>query len=59
MCVTRRSSDICSYKCRYYMDGSVFSLCNKYNEILKYDSRCLPLICEKCKYELFNGKEKS
>ena len=47
--VIRHSEVKCSYKCRYYQDGPVFSYCNKYHKPLKYDGTIPPLLTDECK----------
>lgn len=47
--VVRRNKERCSYKCPYYQDGPVLSLCNKYNKQLKYDGQIPPLLAPECK----------
>lgn len=47
--VIRHSETKCSYKCRYYQDGAVFSYCNKYHKGLKYDGTIPPLLTDECK----------
>lgn len=42
----------CSYNCKYYQDGAVLSLCNKFNEQLKYSDNGKPLPCSPCVFEL-------
>lgn len=42
----------CSYNCKYYQDGAVLSLCNKFNEQLKYSDKGKPLPCNQCVIEL-------
>jgi hypothetical protein len=40
----------CSYKCGFYQDGAVFSMCNKYGKPLVYkDGK--PLRCTDCEID--------
>ena len=41
----------CFYKCKYYQDGAVYSLCNKYDAILKYSGSPPPLRVSGCNEE--------
>jgi len=52
MNVVRQSQERCSYKCPYYQDGPVFSLCNKHKKQLRYDGNIPPLLTEECKAEM-------
>lgn len=47
--VVWHSDTKCSYKCGYYQDGPVISLCNKYHKPLKYDGTIPPLLLDECK----------
>jgi len=42
----------CSYRCPYYMDGPVLSLCGLNNTMLRYDGKVPPLRSDLCKEEL-------
>ena len=55
MNVVRQSKERCSYKCPYYQDGPVLSLCNKHKKQLRYDGKIPPLLTEECKAE--TGKQ--
>lgn len=48
------SNEKCSYRCPYYMDGPVLSLCNLNNERLIYDGSIPPKRTERCKQETDN-----
>ena len=52
MNVVRQSQERCSYKCPYYQDGPVISLCNKHKKQLRYDGNIPPLLTEECKAEM-------
>ena len=52
MNAVRQSKERCSYKCPYYQDGPVISLCNKYKKQLRYDGNIPPLLTEECKAEM-------
>lgn len=52
MNVVRHSKERCSYRCPYYQDGPVLSLCNKYKKKLHYDGGIPPLLVEECKVEM-------
>lgn len=45
------NADKCSYRCPYYLDGPVMSLCTLNNERLIYDGRIPPKRTERCKLE--------
>ena len=44
----------CSYRCPFYMDGSVNSYCKKYGQIPQYDGNIPPLRVPKCVADLSN-----
>lgn len=46
------SNERCSYRCPYYMDGPVLSLCKLDGKPLRYDGDIPPLRNEKCKSTL-------
>lgn len=48
------STEKCSYRCPYYMDGPVLSLCRFTNERLAYDGSIPPKRTERCKQETGN-----
>ena len=52
MNAVRQSKERCSYKCPYYQDGPVISLCNKHKKQLRYDGNIPPLLTEECKAEM-------
>lgn len=45
------NAEQCSYRCPYFMDGPVLSLCNLSNERLIYDGSIPPKRTERCKQE--------
>ena len=57
MKVITQKKERCSYRCPYYLDGPVLSLCNKFNEVLVYDGKAPPLVRPKCKQSLVNEEE--
>ena len=52
MNVVRQGRERCSYKCPYYQDGPVLSLCNKHKKQLRYDGKIPPLLADECKAEM-------
>jgi hypothetical protein len=48
------NAEKCSYRCPYYMDGAVLSLCRLTNEPLIYDDSIPPKRTERCKQESSN-----
>lgn len=48
------NAEQCSYRCPYFMDGPVLSLCNLNNERLIYDGSIPPKRTERCKQETGN-----
>lgn len=50
--VIRHNDERCSYRCQYYQDGPVLSLCNKYHKQLRYDGKTPALLADECKAEL-------
>jgi hypothetical protein len=53
----RINNEQCSYKCPYFLNGPVISICCVKGDHLKYD-KGKPLITEECKGELkLTGKE--
>ena len=53
--VIRHSDKRCSYRCPYYLDGSVLSMCVKYDVQLQYDGSIPPLLADACKGAITNA----
>ena len=49
----------CAYGCKYYQDGAVLSLCNKFKDQLKYADNGKPQACEKCLKEIENKQKET
>lgn len=45
------NSERCSYRCPFYMDGAVMSICTVNNEKLNYGGSIPPLRTDRCKRE--------